>query len=103
MSSEGERGILCDLELLDVLTQSQVILRQPASYIYQVLKRSFSFISHLCICCILLHLLCLHILLKFLSLRNQDSDRWGRRRLGGGGIEQKGERTHGYGQQCGDC
>ena len=25
---------------------------------------------------------------------------WG---LGGGGIEQKGKRTHGRGQQCGDC
>ena len=25
------------------------------------------------------------------------------RGLGGGGIEQKGKRTHGYGQQCGDC
>ena len=24
-------------------------------------------------------------------------------RLGGGGIKQKGERTHGHGQQCGDC
>ena len=24
-------------------------------------------------------------------------------RLGGGEIEQKGERTHGHGQQCGDC
>ena len=24
-------------------------------------------------------------------------------RLGGGGIEQEGKRTHGYGQQCGDC
>ena len=24
-------------------------------------------------------------------------------RLGGGGIEQKGKRTHGHGQQCGDC
>ena len=23
-------------------------------------------------------------------------------RLGGGGIEQKGKRTHGHGQQCGD-
>ena len=23
--------------------------------------------------------------------------------LEGGGIEQKGKRTHGYGQQCGDC
>ena len=23
--------------------------------------------------------------------------------LGGGGIEPKGERTHGHGQQCGDC
>ena len=23
-------------------------------------------------------------------------------RLGGGEIEQKGERTHGHGQQCGD-
>ena len=22
---------------------------------------------------------------------------------GGGGIEQKGKRTHGHGQQCGDC
>ena len=21
----------------------------------------------------------------------------------GGGIEQKGKRTHGHGQQCGDC
>ena len=24
-------------------------------------------------------------------------------RLEGGGIKQKGERTHGHGQQCGDC
>ena len=24
-------------------------------------------------------------------------------RLGGEGIEQKGKRTHGHGQQCGDC
>ena len=24
-------------------------------------------------------------------------------RLGGGGIEQKGKRTHGHGQWCGDC
>ena len=24
-------------------------------------------------------------------------------RLVGGGTEQKGKRTHGYGQQCGDC
>ena len=24
-------------------------------------------------------------------------------RLGGGGMEEKGERTHGHGQQCGDC
>ena len=24
-------------------------------------------------------------------------------RLGGRGTEQKGKRTHGYGQQCGDC
>ena len=24
-------------------------------------------------------------------------------RLGGGGIEQKGKRTHGHGQRCGDC
>ena len=23
--------------------------------------------------------------------------------LGGGKIEQKGKRTHGHGQQCGDC
>ena len=23
--------------------------------------------------------------------------------LWGGGIEQKGKRTHGHGQQCGDC
>ena len=23
--------------------------------------------------------------------------------LGGGGIEQKGKRTHGHGQHCGDC
>ena len=23
--------------------------------------------------------------------------------LAGGGIEQKGKRTHGHGQQCGDC
>ena len=23
--------------------------------------------------------------------------------LGGEGIEQKGKRTHGHGQQCGDC
>ena len=26
---------------------------------------------------------------------------WGS--VGGGGIEQKGKRTHGHGQQCGDC
>ena len=25
------------------------------------------------------------------------------RRLGGGGIKQKGKRIHGHGQQCGDC
>ena len=24
-------------------------------------------------------------------------------KLGGRGIEQKGKRTHGHGQQCGDC
>ena len=24
-------------------------------------------------------------------------------RIGVGGIEQKGKRTHGHGQQCGDC
>ena len=24
-------------------------------------------------------------------------------KLGGGGIEHKGKRTHGLGQQCGDC
>ena len=24
-------------------------------------------------------------------------------RLGGGGIERKGKRTHEHGQQCGDC
>ena len=24
-------------------------------------------------------------------------------RLGGGGIEQKGKRSHGQGRQCGDC
>ena len=24
-------------------------------------------------------------------------------RLGGGGIEQKGKRTHGHGPQCSDC
>ena len=24
-------------------------------------------------------------------------------RLEGGGVEQKGKRTHGYRQQCGDC
>ena len=23
--------------------------------------------------------------------------------LGGGGIEQKGKKTHGHGKQCGDC
>ena len=23
--------------------------------------------------------------------------------LGGGGMEQKGKRTYGHGQQCGDC
>ena len=27
----------------------------------------------------------------------------GAERLGGGGIEQKGKRTHGHGQQYGDC
>ena len=27
--------------------------------------------------------------------------RWGRG--GGGQIEEKGKRTHGHGQQCGDC
>ena len=27
----------------------------------------------------------------------------GEGRLGGGGIEPKGKRTHGHGQQCGDC
>ena len=24
-------------------------------------------------------------------------------RVGGGGIEHKGKRTHGHGQQCSDC
>ena len=24
-------------------------------------------------------------------------------RIGGGGIKQKGKRTHGHGQPCGDC
>ena len=23
--------------------------------------------------------------------------------VGGGGFEQKGKKTHGHGQQCGDC
>ena len=23
--------------------------------------------------------------------------------VGGGGIEQEGKRTHGHGEQCGDC
>ena len=27
----------------------------------------------------------------------------GQGRLGDGGIDQKGKRTHGHGQQCGDC
>ena len=27
----------------------------------------------------------------------------GLRERGGGGTEQKGKRTHGHGQQCGDC
>ena len=27
----------------------------------------------------------------------------GEHRGGGGGMEQKGKRTHGHGQQCGDC
>ena len=27
----------------------------------------------------------------------------GQGRLGDGGIEQNGKRTHGHGQQCGDC
>ena len=27
----------------------------------------------------------------------------GRVSVEGGGIEQKGKRTHGHGQQCGDC
>ena len=27
----------------------------------------------------------------------------GQVRSGGGGIEQKGKRTHEHGQQCGDC
>ena len=27
---------------------------------------------------------------------------WGGWRLSGGGMEQKGDRTHGHGQQCGD-
>ena len=27
----------------------------------------------------------------------------GERLVGGGGIKQKGKRTHGHGQQCGDC
>ena len=26
-----------------------------------------------------------------------------KRELGSGGIELKGKRTHGHGQQCGDC
>ena len=28
---------------------------------------------------------------------------WVRAGQGGGGIEQKGKRTHGHGKQCGDC
>ena len=32
-----------------------------------------------------------------------DSYRGGWGVLGGGEIEQKGKRTHGRGQQCGDC
>ena len=35
-------------------------------------------------------------------LREQDDSSWAGR-LGGRGIEQKGQRTHGHGQQCGDC
>ena len=31
----------------------------------------------------------------------QDDSQWGGVR--GGAIEQKGKRTHGHGQQCGDC
>ena len=30
-------------------------------------------------------------------------DVYKRQWLGSGGIEQKGKRTHGHGQQCGDC
>ena len=34
--------------------------------------------------------------------REQD-DSIGVGSVGGGRIEQKGKRTHGHGQQCGDC
>ena len=35
--------------------------------------------------------------------REQDDRYWRRRGLGGGRIQQKDKRTHGHGQQCGDC
>ena len=33
--------------------------------------------------------------------KGQDDSQWGACGLGGGGIEQKGTRTHEHGQQCG--
>ena len=39
--------------------------------------------------------------LKF-GLRSLETTKGGGR-FGGGGTEQKGERTHGHGRQCGDC
>lgn len=47
--SESQSGILHDIELLDVLTQSQVILRQLNSHICQVLKEGFNLLPYLCI------------------------------------------------------
>ena len=35
-------------------------------------------------------------------MENRMTTKW-EGRLNGRGIEQKGKRTHGHGQQCGDC
>ena len=34
-------------------------------------------------------------------MESRKTDTWGE--VTGGGIEQKGKKTHGHGQQCGDC
>ena len=38
---------------------------------------------------------------RLIDREQDDSCCWGR--LGDQGIEQKGKRTHGHGQRCGDC